>query len=217
MSVEELRAKYYGESSQETQVGLHEPAENIIEGGDTSSDGADVMESIESTESDLEDFIDDEIAVDDETTIAAEEKMGRDMSYDEEIALLKQENGMSVEELRAKYYGDNDLTSGRKRKKSVDSESNGIQSSHRETKLPKLEKNDVGDDEGVSALRSLELAEKKARHTTVSRPFLIASWVKLREYQQIGLNWLVSIQTRRLNGILADEMGLVSFLRILFE
>jgi hypothetical protein len=28
--------------------------------------------------------------------------------------------------------------------------------------------------------------------------------VKLREYQQTGLNWLVSLQSRRLNGILAD-------------
>lgn len=30
----------------------------------------------------------------------------------------------------------------------------------------------------------------------------------LRPYQQIGLNWLVSMHERRLNGILADEMGL---------
>jgi hypothetical protein len=41
----------------------------------------------------------------------------------------------------------------------------------------------------------------------LARPFLLASWVKLRNYQHIGLNWLVSLQTRRLNGILADEMG----------
>ena len=42
----------------------------------------------------------------------------------------------------------------------------------------------------------------------LTRPFLLASWVKLRNYQHIGLNWLVSLQSRRLNGILADEMGL---------
>ena len=42
----------------------------------------------------------------------------------------------------------------------------------------------------------------------LARPYLLASWVKLRNYQRIGLNWLVSLQTRRLNGILADEMGL---------
>jgi SNF2 family DNA or RNA helicase len=30
----------------------------------------------------------------------------------------------------------------------------------------------------------------------------------LREYQHIGLDWLVSLHERKLNGILADEMGL---------
>ena len=29
----------------------------------------------------------------------------------------------------------------------------------------------------------------------------------MREYQQIGLDWLMTIYSRRLNGILADEMG----------
>jgi len=37
-------------------------------------------------------------------------------------------------------------------------------------------------------------------------PFLLKG--SLREYQHIGLDWLTSIYTRRLNGILADEMGL---------
>lgn len=30
----------------------------------------------------------------------------------------------------------------------------------------------------------------------------------LREYQRAGVDWLVSMHDRRLNGILADEMGL---------
>ena len=37
-------------------------------------------------------------------------------------------------------------------------------------------------------------------------PFLLRH--KLREYQHIGLDWLVAMDERRLNGILADEMGL---------
>lgn len=37
-------------------------------------------------------------------------------------------------------------------------------------------------------------------------PFLLKH--KLREYQHIGLDWLVAMFERRLNGILADEMGL---------
>ena len=213
MSVEELRAKYYGESTRETNEGENVSAA-ITVGAGTNSEGVDVGESMESTGSGSEDFIDDEIAVDDETTIEAEEKLGRDMPYEEEITLLNQENNMSVEELRAKYYGESDLASGKKRKISADSDTSDSQQSLRQNKMPRFEEKDLVHDEGVSALRSLELAESKARHTTVSRPFLIASWVKLREYQQIGLNWLVSIQTRRLNGILADEMGLVSILGI---
>ena len=37
-------------------------------------------------------------------------------------------------------------------------------------------------------------------------PFLLRH--KLREYQHIGLDWLVTMHDKRLNGILADEMGL---------
>lgn len=37
-------------------------------------------------------------------------------------------------------------------------------------------------------------------------PFLVKH--QLREYQHIGLDWLVTMYERKLNGILADEMGL---------
>jgi hypothetical protein len=39
-------------------------------------------------------------------------------------------------------------------------------------------------------------------------PFLMQRAHLLREYQRTGLDWLVSMHDRRLNGILADEMGL---------
>lgn len=37
-------------------------------------------------------------------------------------------------------------------------------------------------------------------------PFLLKN--ELREYQHIGLDWLVTLHNNRINGILADEMGL---------
>lgn len=37
-------------------------------------------------------------------------------------------------------------------------------------------------------------------------PFLLKN--TLREYQHIGLDWLVTMYEQNLNGILADEMGL---------
>jgi SNF2 family DNA or RNA helicase len=64
--------------------------------------------------------------------------------------------------------------------------------------------NNSENDDGTAALDALEESAKKARETLASRPFLIPPWVKLRKYQQVGLNWLVSLQSRRLNGILAD-------------
>ncbi|KAL7499866.1 hypothetical protein ACHAWT_007886 [Skeletonema menzelii] len=62
-------------------------------------------------------------------------------------------------------------------------------------------------EEALSQSASLA-SDEKARQTMLTRPFLLASWVKLRAYQQVGMNWLVSAQSRRLNSILADEMGL---------
>ena len=41
----------------------------------------------------------------------------------------------------------------------------------------------------------------------VEVPFLLKN-TKLREYQHIGLQWLVTMYEKKLNGILADEMGL---------
>jgi len=156
--------------------------------------------------------------VDDETTIDAEEKLGRDMSYEEEIAALKRENDQPIEKLRAMYAAmeessdyqikhDIDTFSS---KRSFDEEKEGSDDAKPTSKRVRLSEspNTSDHDEATAALRSLEASDKKARQTAVSRPFLLSSWVKLRAYQQIGLNWLVSIQARRLNGILADEMGL---------
>ncbi len=44
--------------------------------------------------------------------------------------------------------------------------------------------------------------------TTVKTPVPFLLRHKLREYQHIGLDWLVSLHERSFNGILADEMGL---------
>ncbi|KAI7839523.1 hypothetical protein COHA_006706, partial [Chlorella ohadii] len=58
-----------------------------------------------------------------------------------------------------------------------------------------------------------QMAELQPMGTTLAdtqiktkTPFLIKG--VLREYQQIGLDWLVTLYHKRLNGILADEMGL---------
>uniref|UniRef100_A0A8C9WBV5 E1A binding protein p400 n=1 Tax=Scleropages formosus TaxID=113540 RepID=A0A8C9WBV5_SCLFO len=61
----------------------------------------------------------------------------------------------------------------------------------------------------VAAATELLLPKGLARITSSVRgaaPFLLHG--PLREYQQIGVDWLISLHKRRLNGILADETGL---------
>eukprot|EP01038_Epipyxis_sp_PR26KG_P011354 gene11354-15225_t len=67
---------------------------------------------------------------------------------------------------------------------------------------------DTEDDNVDDAFKRLEAADLAARSVMVERPFVLSKAMQLREYQQQGLNWLVSLCERRLNGILADEMGL---------
>ena len=68
------------------------------------------MQDEESVTSDDGDgaFEADKNEVDDETTMITEERLGRDMTYEEELDILNRENEMSVEELRAMYTGMND-------------------------------------------------------------------------------------------------------------
>eukprot|EP00980_Cylindrotheca_fusiformis_P001317 scaffold333_cov133-Cylindrotheca_fusiformis.AAC.43 len=165
-----------------------------------------------------------EETIDDETTMEAEERLGRDMSYEDELELLKKESEMSVEELRTMYSnqvtanssGEEEaekmdvdektppqsttsiLLAGSKRKSLANNDTQSMVKKRRED-----ESNAVSDD-GATALGALEASAERARKTLASRPYLLAHWVKLREYQQVGLNWLVSLQSRRLNGILAD-------------
>jgi E1A-binding protein p400 len=212
MSVEELRQKYVAVLAEDIQqdstfdiqtdesdvMSLKDNAyQQVFEEGD----GEDKEEFLPEIGADL----------DDETTLIAEEKLGREISYEEEIALLRQENEMSIEELRAIYCNNRDRDDDESSVESNDNEvlkkrkhKNSLIQENKKSKLSLLE----DEDKGAEALRSLEIADAKARNTMVSRPYLLSSWVKLREYQQVGLNWLVSVQTRRLNGILADEMGL---------
>ena len=43
------------------------------------------------------------------------------------------------------------------------------------------------------------------------------SGAKLRQYQMVGLQWMVSLYNNHLNGILADEMGLGKTVQVSFD
>jgi len=224
MSVEELRAMYA--NMDENSDDDEDEEDSVAPSAAASEDRAKVAGSSLLDEDDHEEkdeFHLEKEELDDETTIAAEERLGRDMSYEAEINLLNRENELSVEELQAMYAnmdeeGDDeesdtvdsvedrmdtssgDASSKRKHSSSIAASDDSDDTSSKKTK--------TDEDEGISALQSLVASDTKARETMLTRPFLLASWVKLRAYQHVGLNWLVSIQSRRLNGILADEMGL---------
>lgn len=149
-----------------------------------------------------EEFVDEENLVDDETTMEIEEQMGREISVKDEIDMLEREGEMSIDELRFMYgHSIADCNEGN----SESTSRSRCKLKHRAntSKSPTQSKTE---DKGLIALQSLQEMENKLRKTLATRPFLLSSWVHMREYQQIGLNWLVSMQCHRLNGILADEM-----------
>jgi hypothetical protein len=188
MSIEELKAMYANVDSADESEDFNEHASFVAEMDD----------AVENEEND-EEFHPQGEEQDDETTLEQEERLGREMTVEDEISLLKEEAGLSIEDLRAKYKGlegFGDRRSPLKRKRDV-----------RTTRQATLDSTEALLDAGISAreaLEALEASAEKARMTLASRPFLLAQWVLLREYQQTGLNWLVSLQSRRLNGILAD-------------
>ena len=74
--------------------------------------------------------------------------------------------------------------------------------------------NEINDEEENYITNTANVAEKlqpkgtllKETDVTLTQPYLLNN--KLREYQLIGLNWLVALNENKINGILADEMGL---------
>ena len=211
MSVEELRAMYAG-------------MEHAGEGSDSDviADDSGIVDELEKAVGDEEnddEFVPLQEEKDDETTMEAEERLVREISVEDELRLLKSEGALPIEQLRSMY----NVVDERKREDLPNEQLRsmynvGDESIHdSSTSANKRKREDHSDicqrkqsrmgkrsDAGKEALDVLEDSAEKAQQTKASRPFILSPSVKLREYQQTGLNWLVSMQTRRLNGILAD-------------
>ena len=117
---------------------------------------------------------------------------------DQELSSLKREAEMSKEELLAQYNGLNghDHDEMKEVAAPAESEASGDGDS------------DILKEGGKEIVRSARELVDSAGRTKVDVPFLLTKDLKLREYQRLGLDWLVSMYERKLNGILADEMGL---------
>jgi SNF2 family DNA or RNA helicase len=210
MSVEELRAMYEPTeedadvgSATEDDADVGSATEEDADVGSASDTLASLEQAIEDQENDDE-FLPDAAERDDETTIEAEERLGREMSPEAELALLQQESEIPVDSLRSMYQAsEND-----EEDEEEDAEE-GLTGRKRKRESKESESEEGGSDAGNAAndaLSTLEESAERARKTKATRPYLLSPWVELREYQQVGLNWLVSLQSRRLNGILAGKL-----------
>lgn len=72
----------------------------------------------------------------------------------------------------------------------------------------KCEKNDNLINDVAALAESIQPKGNTLSSTSVVTPIPFLLKHSLREYQHIGLDWLVTMFDRKLNGILADEMGL---------
>ncbi|KAL7680325.1 putative Helicase/SANT-associated domain, P-loop containing nucleoside triphosphate hydrolase [Plasmopara halstedii] len=125
----------------------------------------------------------DDLRSDDEMTIAGEDNFVEKASILQEAELVRSqpdEAETTIEEPKDRYAIASDEDKSRK--------------------LEQMELDTVTCDEALSATA--------AKRTGYKRPYLLTSRLYLREYQEAGVNWLLSMCERRINGILADEMGL---------
>uniref|UniRef100_A0A8C6LQG1 Snf2-related CREBBP activator protein n=1 Tax=Nothobranchius furzeri TaxID=105023 RepID=A0A8C6LQG1_NOTFU len=159
-------------------------------------------------------------AEDEEDTIAAQERVEGNVNHAEELDDLAKEGDLSLEELLEKYKGayasDFEAPSASVSKGSSDSEDNECEDEGMELLLkegglsppssssrPKKEISHI-----AATAESLQPKGYTLATTKVKTPIPFLLHGTLREYQHIGLDWLVTMYEKKLNGILADEMGL---------
>ncbi|KAJ9595703.1 hypothetical protein L9F63_013116, partial [Diploptera punctata] len=179
----------------------------------------------------------DKDSSDDEETIQEQEDVEGKVDHKKELEDLQADNEMSIEDLMAKYRcgsgtldeiedhvegnegidgeGDDDdedidcllnfADSGKTQILSIHNIEDGadIDIQAKDNEAAGKEINDV-----AALAESIQPKGNTLSSTSVvtTIPFLLKH--TLREYQHIGLDWLVTMFDRKLNGILADEMGL---------
>ncbi|GMF60498.1 unnamed protein product [Phytophthora fragariaefolia] len=150
----------------------------------------------------------EEEQADDETTIEEEERLhggGSPSQAAEELRLLQEEGDMSIEQLRARYAMMSDEEDAGAHQDARPEDGLDAADTPREQQRP--ERGDARAEEANDS-HSTTSETSVPRKSGYKRPYLLTSRLDLREYQEAGVNWLISMCERRINGILADEMGL---------
>ncbi|XP_050535331.1 helicase domino isoform X2 [Daktulosphaira vitifoliae] len=166
---------------------------------------------------------------DDEETLLIAEKEEGGIDHSKEIAELEAENEMSIEQILAMYNvqlpnnkNDNNDDDEDDEEDSIDSSSTKEEITTEDVGLKYLLRkspskmpngtNECNADKEINDVTALAESIQPKGNTLSSTsvvtkvPFLLRN--TLREYQHIGLDWLVTMYEQNLNGILADEMGL---------
>ncbi|EPS61370.1 hypothetical protein M569_13427 [Genlisea aurea] len=179
----------------------------------------------EQDDDDFEPSGEEKEGLDDETTLLEEEQLAKEENlnnFEDEISLLQNENEIPLEELLAKYRKGCD---GKADDCSESLHSSTSDEAPHSVELERPFKQPGDDDAGTgkfgqesqsdstiadaaAAARSAQPTGNTFSTTKVRTKFPFLLKYPLREYQHIGLDWLVTMYEKRLNGILADEMGL---------
>ncbi|CAF4842906.1 unnamed protein product [Pieris macdunnoughi] len=137
------------------------------------------------------DYGGDEDSADDESTIDEQERAERPDETAAELAALRSEADLDIDELLRRYP---------RRSVGVEADADA------EPKPKPTRPRPV--EAAASLAASLQPTGTTLSDTAVGTPVPRLLRHTLREYQQVGLHWLATMHARRLNGILADEMGL---------
>ena len=138
-----------------------------------------------------DDDVDDEATLEEEERLAAAEN-GENLErmQAQETAGLQADADLPIEQLLERYGY---VSSREEHEKQIDS----IE-----------DKENVGMEGALEAMVAAQPTGYTFETAKVQTPVPFLLKGKLREYQHIGLDWLVTLYQKHLNGILADEMGL---------
>uniref|UniRef100_A0A8C3B339 Snf2-related CREBBP activator protein n=1 Tax=Cyclopterus lumpus TaxID=8103 RepID=A0A8C3B339_CYCLU len=179
----------------------------------TGSDGEgsdETSSSVEVEEEDGEFTANEEDARDEEDTIAAQEKVEGNLDHAEEL------DDLAKEGVHAVAHVNDEGEESEEEEEEEEDDDDGCEDEGMEVLLkegdnsppsssirPKKEISHIAATAESLQPKGYTLATAKVK-TPI--PFLLHG--TLREYQHIGLDWLVTMYEKKLNGILADEMGL---------
>lgn len=205
---------------------LHLLASDAAAASGAASDGSDAESDEFEEASDAPGASDDEETLEAEEALAKQERVSKRRRVeggdgpeapeaDDELAALEEEATLDLEELRRRYGlagtggdahaddGGSVASAGAEDEDGSDSDEGRSTDDDSESGSEQSASGDV-----EMAAVPAPAATPSDKRPVVALPFLLRNSHLLRPYQRDGLDWLVSMHDRRLNGILADEMGL---------